>query len=163
MGLLGINAKLYYRSAGSYASPTFTENSLISDLSQSVAWDEADADARESRVHQKLKSMLGLEWTGKMKKKHGDSTYLAFMDALLSDGTLDLLILDGDKDIEGSDGWRIEGQVFSGTEDQGMGNALYIDIKIVPFVGDNPPLAVRVGAGPALTYATPGVDGSTFA
>lgn len=163
MAKLGLNAKLYWRSAGSYESPTWTENTLISDLSQSAAWGEAEANARESRIEQAVKAMLGLEWTGKLKKKPLDATYEAFMNAFLSDEVLDLLILDGDKDVEGNRGWRIDAQIFDASEDQSMTNALYEDIRIKPIIITHAALAVKVAAGPLLTYSTPGVNGGTFA
>lgn len=163
MGLLGINAKLYWRSNGAYESPGWTENQLISDFTQDVKWGESEANARESRIEQALKAMLGLNWSGKMKKKPLDPTYEAFMNAILSDDILDLLILDGAKDVEGNRGWRVDSQIFDGTEDQGLKNTLYVGIVFKPILLLHPPLAVRVNSGGALTYSTPGVAGGTFA
>ena len=163
MAKIGLNAKLYWRSAGTYGSPTWTEVTLLSDVTVSPTWEEADASARESRIKQVVKTMLALEVTGRMKKKIGDAAYLAFMNAMLSDGTLDLLVLDGDKAVEGNDGWRCDWQVFNANEDQSMSNALYIDVTLKPSITTNPALAVRVGPGGTLTYSTPGTNGGTFA
>lgn len=163
MAKIGLNAKLYWRSAGSYGSPTWTEASLVSDLSVNVTWDEADASARESRIKQMVKTLLTLEFTGRLKKKPLDATYEAFMNAVLSDGVLDVLVMDGDKAVEGNRGWRCDAQVFSATEDQAMSNALFEDIVLKPSVETNPALAVKVDAGGVLTYSTPGTNGGTFA
>src|SRR4051812_29841402 len=111
--MLGILAKVY-RNTGSYGSPTWSECALFSDVSVSPAWDEGSADARESRIKQVRKTMMGLDVTGKMKKKIDDANYEAFMNALLSDAVLDVLVLDASKETVGSRGWRFDAQVFSG-------------------------------------------------
>ena len=161
MPKLGINAKLY-RNTGSYEATSLSEVTLISDLAVNVTWDEAPADARESRVKQVVKTMLGLEITGRIKKKQTDANYLAFMSAMLSDDLLDLFVLDGAFDIVGVEGWRADFLVFSGSEDQAMANSLYVDFTLKPFIEDHEVKAIRVAAGPAFTYSIPGADGATF-
>lgn len=163
MGKLGINAKVYYRSAGSHASPTFTAIGLFSDVAVNPTWDEGDASSRASRIKKAAKTQLGLEVTARLKKKPLDAAYEAVMNALVSDDVLDILILDGDSETVGNRGWRFDAQVFSANEDQAMANVLYEDIVLKPACTENEPKAVKVGAGPALTYSTPGVDGATFA
>lgn len=163
MAKIGLNAKLYWRSAGSYASPTWTEATLISDLTVNPTWDEADASARESRIKQTVKTLLALEINGRLKTKPLDATWEAFMNAMLSDGTLDLLVLTGDKAVEGNRGWRADFQVFSGSQDQSMANALYEDLVLKPSVETNAVLAVKVAAGGVLTYSVPGENGGVFA
>lgn len=161
--MLGILAKLY-RNTGSYGSPVWSECTLISDAQVSPAWDEGSADARESRIKQVRKTMMGLEVTGKMKKKIDDTNYEAFMNALLSDAVLDILVLDASKDTVGARGWRFDAQVFSGTEDQAMNvGAMYVDLALKPSLDTNNPVAVKVAAGPTLTFSTPGASGGTFA
>lgn len=163
MAKLGINAVIYWRSAGSYGSPTWTAVDIISDLAVNPSWDEADASSRESRIKKSVKTVLGLEFSGRMKKKPDNAAYEAFMNAMLSDDALDVLVLDDDKDTVGARGWRCDVQVFSANEDQGMSTALYEDIVLKPTCSDNAAKAVLVGAGPALTYSTPGTAGGTFA
>jgi hypothetical protein len=159
---IGINAKAY-RNTATYEAPTWSEIDLISDLTVGLTWDTADANARESRIKQNVKTLLGLEVTGKLKKRPLDANYEAFMNAIISDDILDLLILDGPNDEEGVRGWRIDSQITSGSEDQSLGNALYEDITIMPSLAEHNPLAVLVDSGGTLTYSTPGVDGGTFA
>lgn len=162
MGKLAINAKLY-RNTGTYEAPTLTPVDLVRDGTLTVAWDEANADARESRVHQNLKSMLSLEFSFMLKKKPGDAGYEALMNLLLNDDTEDFFILDGPEDEEGVRGFRWDGAIFSATEDQSLGNVLYEDMVTKPIVIDNPVLAVRVASGPTLTYSPVGADGGVFA
>ncbi len=161
MGRLGIKSKLYRNTAG-YGGPTWSEVTLISDLSVNPSWEKGPADTRGSRVKKSVKTMLGLTFTGNMKKSPGDANYEAFMDALVSDNVVDLLVLDGAKDEDGSRGWRVECQIFEGTEDQAMSvGAIYEALSIEPTDTDHEPQAVYV-SGSALTYSTPGEDGDDF-
>lgn len=159
---LGINAKLYYRSAGSYGSPTWTEADLLSDVQVEAAWDEAEANARYSRIKLALKSLLGLTVNARLLKSPGDAQYEFLMNAALTDDVVDFLVLDGPKEDEDTRGWRFDGLVFSLSEDQSLANALYDELMIKPTPSSNPPKAVLVAAGPTLTFSEPGVDGDTF-
>jgi hypothetical protein len=163
VGKLAINAKLYYRSAGSYGSPTFTAIDIVADANVEPVWDEGAADSRESRVHAFMKTMLGLQVSFRLKKKPTNAAYEALMNALVGDTVIDFLVMDGDKDTVNNRGWRFDAQVYSGSEDQALANVLYEDMTIKPYPGDNPVKAVLVGAGPALTYSIPGANGGTFA
>lgn len=159
--MIGLNAKVY-RNTNTYEAPTWSECTLFSDVSVNPAWEEADASARESRIKQTVKTLLGLDITGKMKKKPANANYDAFMDAFLSDDTLDLLILDGDRTENGVRGWRADFQIFSANEDQSMTNVLFEEFKLMPSITEHLPLAVKV-AGGELTYSEPGEDGGDFA
>ena len=160
---LGINAKMYYRSAGSYNSPTWTELNIVSDLTVSPEWEKAEVGSRASRIMKQVKTRLGLTFAGRFLKKPGNTQYETLMNALVSDEVLDLLILDGDRATEHVRGWRADCQLFSGTEDQNMTSALYVDFSIEPTDSDNEPKVVKVAAGGILQYSTPGVNGATFA
>jgi len=153
---LGINAKMYL-GGGSWT----TEGTVMNELSVNPSWEKGPADSKESRVKRSMKTMLGLTISGTMKKKPGDAFYEAVMDALVSDNVLNVLVLDGSKDEDGSRGWRFDAQVFEGTEDQGSGSTLYVSVSFEPTDSDTPPQAVLV-SGSSLTYSTPGVDGDTF-
>lgn len=161
--MLGITAKAYYRSSGTYASPTWTELTLFADVSVNPTWDEADTSSRTSRVKTSLKTMLGVEITARMRKKMLNTQYTAMMNAVLSDDVVDFLILDGDRAVEGVRGWRFDGQVFQGNEGQGLADAQFVELVIRPADSDNLPRPVLVGAAGALTYSVPGPNGETFA
>lgn len=159
---IAILSKLYYRSSGDHGSPTWTEINLVGDAQLNVDWDEGDGNARASRVKLMAKTLMSLEFTGKLRKKYDDAGYVAMMQAALADDAVDFLILDGDRTLVGSEGWRFDGQVLAASQDQSLGNVLYRDIRIKPTLSDNPPQAVKVAAGPTLQYATPG-GSATFA
>jgi hypothetical protein len=159
---IGILSKLYYRSGGTYNSPTWAEVAIAGDVSVSPQWDEADISSRGSRVKSMKKSMLGLEMSVKLKKVPGNSVYGAFVDALMSDGVLDVLVLDGDKATNDVRGWRYDAQVFQGNDDQSLNGGGFLDLVLKPMDDTNPTKAVLVTAG-ALTFATPGASGGTYA
>ena len=158
---LGVNSKLYYNS-GTYGSPTWVEVSLIADLAVNPQWDEHDVSTRGSRVKSMKKTMLGIEVSGRLKKKPGDTTYAKFVDGIVSDDTLDVLVLDGARDANNARGWRFDAQIHQGNDDQSLSGGGFLDIVLKPLTDVNPARAVLVTGG-ALTYATPGPDGETYA
>lgn len=158
---LGITSKLYYNSA-TYGSPTWVEVTLIADLAVNPQWERHNVSSRGSRVISNKKTMLGLEITGTLKKKPGDTTYGKFVDALMSDDVLDVLVLDGARDVNNVRGWRFDAQVTQGNDDQSLTGGGYLDIVLSPLDDTNPTKAVLVTGG-ALTYATPGAEGDTYA
>ncbi|VTS01562.1 unnamed protein product [Gemmata massiliana] len=160
--MLAINAKVYWRSGGSYGAPNWTEAAIIENFAVNPAWDQAETNSRASRIKLQAKSLLGLEFSGRMEKKPGNASYEAFMNALLTDDVIDLLVLDGPKEQVGVRGWRVDCQVFSANENQDLANALYPEITFMPTSSDNAPKAVKVGPGPALTYSIPGASGASF-
>lgn len=142
--LLGINAKCY-RNTNTWGSPTWSEVSCISDFVLPVAWDQIEAGTRASRVKAGARTMVALNPTGKLKSSTDEANYIAFWDALMAspgdaEEELDLLILNGEKDTDGCRGYRGIFIVTSGSEDQGLGNALFIDIALMPsaFAIDDP-------------------------
>ena len=158
---IGILSKLYYRSGGTYGSPTFTEVTIVGDVSVSPQWDEANISSRASRVKSMKKSMLGLEFSVMLKKVPGNTVYGAFVDALMSDNVLDVLVLDGARDANDARGWRCDVQVFQGNDDQSLSGGGFLDLVLKPNDETNPAKAVLVSGG-ALTYAIPGAAGATY-
>jgi len=148
---LGIKAKLY-RNTSSYLAPVWVEVKAISDLSSNFSWDIAPADSRESRIKVTAKTLADAKITGKIKVSNTDAGYAAFWEAAHSDTSLDLLVLNGAKDENGSRGYRGYYQVNNPNEDQGLGNVLYMDFELSPADADYPLKKAVVSAGaPAYT------------
>lgn len=160
--MLGINAKLYYNSA-SYGSPTWVEVSLLSDCQLNFTWDEGAADDRSDPAHRMVKTQFSLEVTGSLKKKISNTAVDYLLDLAISRAAGDFLVLDGPRTTVGSRGFRFDGQVFAASEDQALGNVIYAALTVKPTDSDNLVKAVKVGAGPALTFATVGGDSTSFA
>ena len=134
--LLGINAKCY-RNTGSWGSPTWSEVTCISDFTLPVGWDTVEAPTRASRVKSGARTLVALNPTGKLKSSVDEENYLAFWEALMAapgsaEEELDLLILNGPHTTNGCRGYRGMFIVTKGDEDQGLGNALFNDIALMP-------------------------------
>lgn len=151
---LGIRSKIYYRSAGNFASPTWTEISAFRDLTVNAQWDTTDAPDRSTVVKGMAKTLLDLGVSGTLKCSDTATTYGAVVDALLSPtSSLDVMVLDGASGTNGVRGYRYDALVTQGNQDQAIQNALYLDVNLVPNgFADNAPQSVLVTAGsPAFT------------
>ena len=146
---LGIDAKLYINTAGTYGSPTWVEVTCVKDFKLSYKWNTTDAPSRANRVGEKAKLTIDISGSGSLKASDTDAQYLAIWNALVGNTTnLDVLILNGAKDNNGSRGVRYDALVVTGDEDQGIGNAIYTDIEVVPDAfKTNPPKYCVVTAG----------------
>jgi hypothetical protein len=133
---LGIKSGAYLNS-GSYGSPTWTLVTCISDLSVKPAWKEADGSTRASRLELSVKTMLGLQITGKIRADSGDTNWTSIMAALLSDSPLDMMILNGLSTVNGTIGYRCDFQLYDASEDQGLNAVVFDDIMLKPTVSAN--------------------------
>lgn len=151
---LGLKCVAYLNSA-SYATPTWTAVVAVSDWKVSAPWDEGDASTRESRLKLALKTLLGLEISGKLRNSNsGDNNYTTIMAALVTDAQLDMMILNGNENTNGVSGFRASFQVFDGSEDQGLGAVVFDEIKLKPTPNaDSNYNSVLVTAGAAVFTA----------
>jgi hypothetical protein len=130
---LGIRADLSYRSAGNFSTPTWTEITKFRDVTVNAAWDTVDAPDRGSRVKSMAKTLLDISVSGQMKMADADNTVNAVMDALLSPtSNIDIRVLNGSASTNGARGFRYEAIVTSGTENQGITEAIYADVNFAP-------------------------------
>jgi hypothetical protein len=151
---LGIKCK-FYRNTASYASPTWVAVTCISDASLEAAWDEGEANTRETRIKLAMKTMLALGFTAKLRASDvNDAAYTAIIAALLTDASLDLMILNGLETTTGVTGFRVACQVFSANEDQGLGAVVYDEVRFKPTPNvDSNYSSVLVTAGAAVYTA----------
>lgn len=151
---LGRKCKLYISINGNFGGPSWLEVANVSDLTRSIAWDTTDANSRESAAKMIVKTLVDLSISGKLKFANGDANTNSIMDALMSpDAFLDVLCLSGPLATAGNYGVRFQAQVTEGNEDQGLGTALYEDIKFMPTpLGGNAPQSAKVvGSAPVFT------------
>lgn len=143
---LGINSKWYYRSAGNYASPTWTEISAVSELELANQWDSTDAPDRSTRVKGYAKTQMDIGFTASVKKRDDSAAVTAIIDAFNSPtGNMDVMVLDGGSTTNNVRGYRFDAIVTKATENQGVGNALYLDTEFKPDgFSANAPAAVLV-------------------
>lgn len=129
---LGILAKSY-RNTGTYGTPVWSEVTCISDWTSTGSWDTVEASTRASRVKSGAKTLFDVGVSGKLKVSDDDTNYLAFRAALFSQtATLDLLVLDGPRTASGVTGVRANFIVSKGDQSQGLGDALHLDITLMP-------------------------------
>lgn len=154
MSRLGIDSKVY-RNTSTYGTPTWTEIDLVRDVQVNPSWGRSDSSTRASKVTSEVKTLLTLAFTLSVKVSLTDAGYIALMDSFVdSDNTIDLMILNGTNTTNGVEGWRFDAGVFSGSEDQSIGNTLYRDFEVGPSGhGTNPAKRVTVASGAAV-FAT---------
>lgn len=136
-----------YQNTGSWGTPVWAAINKIADTTVNPAWDEAEANTRESLIKMTAKTQLALEVTGRIRVDNTDTGYLALRDALYSHNPIDLLILNGPSTENGAHGWRADWHVFGGTENQSLPNVLYMEFTIKPAPTDNLPKKAIVASG----------------
>lgn len=151
--MLGLDCTAYYNS-NTWLSPTWVEITCIEEFRRSFAFDEAGSDSRLSRIKTVVKTMIGLEYSGRLKKRLDDDVYAELYSVMMSDEPIDLLILDASKETEGAKGFRGYFHILSSTESQGLGDRLYDEITIKPADPADVDEIIQhatVGSGPGYT------------
>lgn len=143
MGALrGIDARVYLNTSV-YATPTWVEWTCVRDTTLNIEYEEADATCRGSGGwRQSAITLASLEVSGTALKEKSDATFLLVETAAQAKTVMDLLVLDGPRLSTDSDGYRLQAQVFSWTENQPMEDVVTIDFSIKPARDTNPPAAV---------------------
>jgi hypothetical protein len=151
MARLGIRCKVYYNSA-TYGSPTWVEVEAVNDWKENVNSEKIKGPDRGSLVNLYGKGEMDLSWTGTIKR--GGTEAAKLKTASLTDEVIDIMILDADKAVVGAIGYRVDVQVFGGSNDQGRSAILYDEVEIVPTImNTNPPKTAVVGSGGTITFA----------
>lgn len=143
---LGRDAKLYVNTA-SFGSPTWSAIDNVSDLTLTAEWDEAEASTRESKMKLKVKTLAGVEVSGKLKFDLTDTNTGTLLDAMVADTVIDVLVLNGTSATNGARGFRFECQVHAANEDQGLGAVVFEDFKLKPVPSANAKQSAKVASG----------------
>lgn len=152
----GYLCALYIRTSGSFASPTFTEVTLVSDLQVTDPNDKLNADARDGvGIHEYEPGMIDLMLSGRIRVDWDNTAFAAIAAAKAARTALDVMVLDGKQTVNGSRGYRMEMKCFKLDDDQSMGNILYRDFELAPCPSDEAKQTVIVSAGaPVFTAIT---------
>lgn len=144
----GIDCKVYYNT-GTYGSPTWAEWSCVRDTTFNLTFDEVDATCRGGGGYrQSAITLSSIEVTGNAIKEKSDASFVAIEAAAVAKTVLDVLVMDGPVDDDDSDGWRMDAQIFSWTENQPYEDIVTVDFTLkparsanapVPFQGTTPP------------------------
>jgi len=143
---LGVLSKLYVNTA-TFGTPTWSEVPLVGDCALSAEWDWAEALTRFSRMKLGAKTMLGADVKAKLRTDLTDANYTTILNALFTDGIVDIMVLNGSSSTNGVRGVRFESQVISGNEDQGTGVVVFDEVTFKPALTGNAPQSVLVTSG----------------
>jgi hypothetical protein len=150
----GITSKLYFNQ-GVYDPATWILVDIVSDLTNNADWNEGEGSTRREVQQVFEPTNMNLTITGKMRKEIDDVAYLAFRGAHATRGVLDIMILDGLRTVNGSDGFRYDVKVFGWTEDQGLGVVNFRDFTLKPCISTHGVYSVLVAGGvPTFTQLT---------
>lgn len=132
-----------------YATPTWVEWLCVRDTTLSIDYEEVDATCRGSGGwRQSAISLASLEVSGNAIKEKDDATFLLIEAAAQAKTVIDILVMDGVRTSADSDGYRLDAQIFSWTENQPYEDIVTIDFTIKPARSANAPTPVS-GPQPA--------------
>ena len=139
-GKLGRKAKLY-RNTGSYDSPTWSEVTLVRDLTLNLTKAEADASTRGSDGWEEvIGGLKSASVSFGLKYVEDNTDLIAFEEAFHADGTIELAIMSGGITTAGSRGLRATFEVFEFTRNEQQNETMSADVTIKPSgQAENPP------------------------
>ena len=136
--MLGIDAAIYYRSAGNFSSPTWSEITTVSQIGVTGAWNRATYAIRASYVEFSAKTTLPVTVTGRILSELNTAAYNTLWNSHISAaGFEDYLVLNAPNTTNGARGYRFEGAISFDNDDQGEQSVLFNEFTITPIRTDN--------------------------
>ena len=137
--VLGKDAKLYHNS-GSYASPTWVEIENVRDLSLSMERADTDITTRGGGGwRQSVATLADGSVDFQMVWDTSDTDFTAIKDAFTGASTIEFLILDGSQAVAGSQGLRATMAVTGFSRNEGLEDALTVDVSLKTAYAANAP------------------------
>lgn len=139
MPRLGVFSRLYVNSNGLYNAPNWLEVDLVSELQNNANWNEGESSVRRGRTVTMEQTNLVLELTGTVRKELSANAAFAVMNnAFMNATALDIMVLDGSRFQNGSNGFRYWSRIFNWSEDQSLPNVIYKAFTIKPCAWGEP-------------------------
>lgn len=137
-----------YVNTNTYDTPTWVAADCIRDFKQGLSSNTQDAGTRKSRINKKVPTTKDLSWTGSFQED-GSTAAAQLYDSFINDTPVDMLILDGPNNEDGTKGIRSTCIVTKFDTDQGREALLYPEIEIFPTEdpGNHEPMLVAVSGG----------------
>lgn len=135
--IVGLDCKIYLNTGASYAAPTWTECKFVQDATMNLSWEEADTSTRGSSFRSAKASIGVLEVTGTALRDKADTAFTAFDAAARGKTVIDILVLDGPYNLDGSEGYRFDGQIFNWSRNEALADAVAHDFTIKPVQSAN--------------------------
>jgi hypothetical protein len=133
-----VDCKVYVRTGGSWASPTYTELEAVINASIEVEHSEFDATTRGGGgFSQTGVAITRLRFPITMKKDKDDTAFAALETAHQGKTVTELLVLDGSRTSASSDGYRADCVCLSWNETQDLEGMVTVDCVWVPGPSDN--------------------------
>jgi hypothetical protein len=141
---LGLRGKTY-RNVGSYAVPVWNLIDNIKDLVLTLAKGKADVSRRatggwKAQIGTLKEATIG--WSSVWDTE--DDDFLTFRNSYLDGDSVDLMVLDGESNVAGSQGFRADVECFTFTRNEQLTEAMSLDIECEPTYSANAPYWVTV-------------------
>ena len=131
---LGINCKLYYNT-GSYATPTWTEITIVKDVEITAEMDETDNTTRaEGGAKASEPTLLGIEVSGLIRHDDEDAAFLVMDNAFWQRTAKEYLVHNGATSSENSRGIRSYMKIFNWSESQANDAVLHRAFTLKPTI-----------------------------
>jgi hypothetical protein len=136
---IGMNAKLYWNS-GTYASPVWEEVTNAKDVTLGGETGQADVTTRGNNGWRATVATLrDATIDFEMVWDTEDANFEAFRDAWLTNTAIEVLALDGDKDVAGHEGLRATCMVVNFSRGEPLEEAITVSVSVKPTYSENAP------------------------
>lgn len=136
---LGYEAKIY-RNTASYASPTWSEMTIVKNVGLSLEKGEADATTRGNNG---WRATLGALKNGSLEVEmiwtKGDTNADAIISAFTGNTQVELAVMDGDITTSGNSGLRASFEVLNFNRQEDLEDVLAATFTLKPGVSANAP------------------------
>jgi hypothetical protein len=138
-----INVSTLATAALRRATPSFVEWACVRDTTLALDFNEVDSTCRGSGGFATVSpTTTNLEVTGNAVKEKDDASFIAMELAAVNKTIMDVLVLDGDRANADTDGWRLDAQIMSWSENQAYQDVLLVDFTLKPARTAFPPMMV---------------------
>jgi len=140
----GYEAKMY-RNTGTYDTPVWEEVTNIRDLTLGNEKGETDVTTRQNSGYEAVVGTLkraNVEFS--MVWNTGDDDFTAIKDSYFNGTGIDVMVLDGSKDVSGTQGLRATMEVMTFNRNENLTDALTVDVTMKPTYSDHAPEWVTI-------------------
>ena len=137
----GFSCVISRNTGASWASPTWNATELVRDATLNLERSEFDATVRGMGGFEASEpTTTKAELTFQLLYEPADTDYLAFETAFQTGAAIDMAVLDGPTSTPGSKGLRAKWKIFKFQRNEGLRDALTVDVTAKPCLDTtNPP------------------------
>lgn len=135
---VGLDCKAY-RNTGSYNAPTWSEVTIMRDLTLNLSKGEADVSSRGSRWKKMKSALKEASFEFEILGDTANAHYTALRNAYLNDTTLDLAFADGDITVGGTEYWRGDVEIFQFNRGEPLEDGAKVSVTAKPTYSTHEP------------------------